>query len=313
MGWLGINEETRHLVLRADANRICFQYFRTKGRWLGTSQVATRLPGEMRVVARNGIHSKCATMVMRRLTWSLGRGAARVWERRNRHDEGGRDLPAEIELTMDDVFVQVHGKKNIGATVDTTAKDSKNCPLKCLYQSQNNDHVVYVREGARWEVKSRTKNAATSTGIAVTIIEGKFVFQAAQWMAPKMLPTKHFMNKARWAPSSNVLSMDQNDGTELDTKGLYKHQCGNFKLGDGKDWIELKDHTYFSRTSKQQNLSGCKPHRQLRSDNYTQGTLVGWRHIWVHQDPGAHEDGGEAAPDDIKHPAAIVDVFAGVD
>ncbi|KAJ6573037.1 hypothetical protein DFH09DRAFT_1079193 [Mycena vulgaris] len=26
----------------------------TKGRWLGTSQVATRLPGEMRVVARNG-------------------------------------------------------------------------------------------------------------------------------------------------------------------------------------------------------------------------------------------------------------------
>jgi hypothetical protein len=70
-------------------------------------------------------------------------------------------------------------------------------------------------------------------------------------------------------------------------------------------------------------LPGCETHHDFGSKNcdqhhlqpapkQRQPALAGWGHIWVHGHPSAGENGGKAAPDDVKQLSAVIDIVTGI-
>jgi hypothetical protein len=83
------------------------------------------------------------------------------------------------------------------------------------------------------------------------------------------------------------------------------------------------DEPTFRQLPCDEKLSCCESHNEFRSKNcdqhhlqpapkQRQPALAGWGHIWVHRHPSAGENGGKAAPDDVKQLSAVIDVVTGV-
>ncbi|KAJ7080870.1 hypothetical protein C8R44DRAFT_754222 [Mycena epipterygia] len=86
---------------------------------------------------------------------------------------------------------------------------------------------------------------------------------------------------------------------------------------------EQKTHTLRKKLSSPK-LPDRESHHQLWHNNGDEHHLepspekrqpasFGWRHIWVHRNPSACEDGGKTPPDDVEQLTAAVDIVASVD